>query len=252
MNPAVITDNLGYLLFGAWPDGPVDGLALTPILSILSGLASAALGLVLGIGLAMSTGMERRALVLRLGFRAIPVVMLIFWSYFLLPILFGVSVPEIGTVVTARSLVGGAYLAYGVEAGIEGIGQGQWAAGLALGFGHWQVLRVIVLPQALRAMVPSCVNQWTALTKDTSLAYLIGVPELSFVAAQVNNRAMVYPTEIFLVVGTVSGALCLALDRLAALAQGTRRASRSSRGTPAEHPGVPDRGRGAPPWSTEV
>ena len=233
MNLAVITDNLGYLLVGAWPDGPIGGLALTLILSGLSGLVSAVLGLLLGIGLAMSAGAGRRTLVLGLGFfRAIPILMLIFWSYFLLPILFGVSVPEIGTVVTALALVGGAYLAYGVAAGIESIGSGQWAAGLALGFGRWQVLRVIVLPQALRAMAPSFVNQWTALIKDTSLAYVIGMPELSFVAAQVNNRAMVYPAEIFLFVGAVYGALCLALDRLVAvLARGARRTSWLSRGT---------------------
>ncbi|WP_267358174.1 MULTISPECIES: amino acid ABC transporter permease [unclassified Methylobacterium] len=233
MNLAVITDNLGYLLVGAWPDGPIGGLALTLILSGLSGLVSAVLGLLLGIGLAMSAGAGRRTLVLGLGFfRAIPILMLIFWSYFLLPILFGVSVPEIGTVVTALALVGGAYLAYGVAAGIESIGSGQWAAGLALGFGRRQVLRVIVLPQALRAMAPSFVNQWTALIKDTSLAYVIGMPELSFVAAQVNNRAMVYPAEIFLFVGAVYGALCLALDRLVAvLARGARRTSWLSRGT---------------------
>jgi len=83
-------------------------------------------------------------------------------------------------------------------------------------------------------MAPSFVNQWTALIKDTSLAYVIGVPELSFVAAQVNNRAMVYPAEIFLFIGAVYGALCLTLDRLAAaLAQGARRAPRLSRATPA-------------------
>jgi polar amino acid transport system permease protein len=223
MNLAVITDNLGYLLVGAWPDGPIGGLTLTLILAGLSCPASAALGLVLGIGLAMSACAARRALVLGLGFfRAIPIVMLIFWSYFLLPTLFGVSVPEIETVVTALSLVRGAYLAYGVAADIASIGSGQWEAGLALGFGRWQVLRVVVLPQALRATVPSFVNQWTALIKDTSLAYVIGVPELSFVAAQVNNRAMVYPAEIFLFVGVVYAALCASLDALASrLARGS-------------------------------
>jgi polar amino acid transport system permease protein len=216
MNLAVIADNLDYLLVGAWPGGPVGGLALTLILSGLSGLASGVLGLVLGIGLAMSRGAARGVLTVGLGFvRAVPVVMLIFWTYFLLPILFGVSVPEIGTVVAALSLVGGAYLAYGVAAGIESVGRGQWEAGLAIGFRRWQVLRVLVLPQALRAMAPSFVNQWTALIKDTSLAYVIGVPELSFVAAQVNNRALVYPAEIFLFVGAVYGSLCLSLDRLA-------------------------------------
>ncbi|MCJ2061712.1 hypothetical protein MKK63_03160 [Methylobacterium sp. J-088] len=77
MNLAVITDNLGYLLVGAWLDGPIGGLALTLILSGLSGVASAALGLLLGVGLAMSAGAGRRALILGLGFfRAIPILML--------------------------------------------------------------------------------------------------------------------------------------------------------------------------------
>ncbi|MEH3062778.1 MAG: amino acid ABC transporter permease [Methylobacterium radiotolerans] len=217
MNPSVIIDNLGYLLVGAWPDGPVGGLALTLILSGLSGLASAALGLVLGIALAVSAGAARAALTAGLGFlRAVPVVMLIFWTYFLLPILFGVSIPEIGTVAVALSLVGGAYLSHGVAAGIASVGRGQWEAGLALGLDPWRTLRFVVLPQALRAMAPSFVNQWTTLIKDTSLAYVIGVPELAFVAAQVNNRAMVYPAEIFLFVGAVYGILCAGLDGLAA------------------------------------
>ncbi len=241
MNPAVILDNLPYLLVGAWPDGPIGGVALTLILSVASGVASGVLGLLLGIALAMSGGHFRRALIVGLGlFRAVPIVMLIFWTYFLIPILLGVPVPEIGTVVTALSLVGGAYLSYAVAAGIEGIGPGQWQAGLALGFSRWQALRVIVLPQALRVMAPSFVNQWTSLIKDTSLAYVIGVPELSFVAAQVNNRVMVYPAEIFLFVGAVYGALCLSLDRVA------RRLTQPSGAN------VSDRGRRPASRSTEV
>ncbi|MGY2049191.1 amino acid ABC transporter permease [Methylobacterium sp. JK268] len=229
MNLAVVTDHLDYLLVGAWPDGPLGGLALTLWLTLLSGLASGGLGLGLGIALAMSGGAARRALVAVLGLlRAVPVLMLIFWSYFLLPILLGIAVPEIGTVATALALVGGAYLSYAVAAGIGSIPDGQWQAGLALGLGRWEVLRLVVLPQALRAMAPSFVNQWTALIKDTSLAYVIGVPELSFVAAQVNNRAMVYPAEIFLFVGAVYWSLCALLDRLAtALARGRRRAAQA-------------------------
>ncbi len=228
MNGAVILDNLGYLLVGAWPEGPLGGVALTILLSVTSGLASGVLGLLLGVALAMASGRARWLLAAWLGlFRSVPIVMLIFWAYFLLPILFSVSVPETGTVVAALSLVGGAYLAYAVAAGIDGIGRGQWEAGLALGFSRWQTLRAIVLPQALRLMVPSFVNQWTSLIKDTSLAYVVGVPELSFVAAQVNNRLMVYPLEIFVFVGTVYGMLCLVLDRVAARFLRRREASTS-------------------------
>lgn len=229
MNPAIILDNLDYLLIGAWPNGPVGGLALTVILSVLSAITSAIIGIALGIALSLSSGWWRIVLRVVLGFfRAIPVLMLIFWSYFLLPILTGFRPPEIFTVVAALSLIGGAYLAGTVSAGIDGIGQGQWQAGHALGLRSGQILRLVILPQALRAMAPSFVNQWVTLIKDTSLAYIVGVPELSFLAAQVNNRAMVYPTEIFLFVGAVYWVLCVGTDRLAALVARTgQKAERS-------------------------
>lgn len=220
MNPSVILDNFDYLMVGAWPNGPLGGLALTLGLSVFSAIASALLGLVLGILLSISRGAVRRLLVVILGFfRAIPVLMLIFWSYFLLPLLLGFSAPELVTVVTALSLIGGAYLAYAVAAGINSIEEGQWHAGFALGLRKRQIFRLIILPQALRAMAPSFVNQWTALIKDTSLAYVIGVPELSFVAAQVSNRVMVYPTEIFLFVGAIYWIICFGVDSLAGVAE---------------------------------
>ncbi|MGV8698466.1 ABC transporter permease subunit, partial [Pseudomonas aeruginosa] len=76
----------------------------------------------------------------------------------------------------------------------------------------WQVLRLVILPQALPVMLPSFLNQWVSLIKDTSLAYVIGVGELSFVATQVSNRVMVHPTEIFLFVALLYFLLCTSLD----------------------------------------
>lgn len=145
-------------------------------------------------------------------FRAIPVLMLIFWTYFLLPVLLHADVPGLAAVVCALSLVGGAYLAHSVHAGIRAAGDGQWQAGLSLGLTRWQTVRHVLLPQAVRIMTPSFVNQWVSLVKDTSLAYIVGVPELSFVATQVNNRLMVYPAQIFLFVGVIYLILCTALD----------------------------------------
>ena len=151
------------------------------------------LGLVLGVALAVLPGKPRLLLVALLGFfRAIPVLMLIFWTYFLLPIVFHVDVPALATVVCALSLIGGAYLAHSVYAGIHSLPAGQWAAARALGLRPWQVLRLVILPQALPVMLPSFLNQWVSLIKDTSLAYVIGVGELSFVATQVSNRVMVH------------------------------------------------------------
>ncbi len=120
MDFSVISDNLSYFLIGAYPDGPLGGAALTVILALASGLASAVIGLALGIALSVLSGKPRLLLVAFLGFfRAIPVLMLIFWVYFLLPIVLHIDVPALGTVVCALSLIGGAYLAHSVHAGIE-------------------------------------------------------------------------------------------------------------------------------------
>ena len=220
MDFSIIQDNLSYLLLGTWPDGPLGGAALTVVISLLAGVVSAVLGTILGIVLAMSSGIPAALLATVLGFfRAIPVIMLIFWSYFLLPILFGIDIPEITTVVCALALISSAYLAHAVKAGIIAVSVGQWQAGLSLGLTRWQVLGYIVLPQALRMMVPSFINQWISLIKDTSLAYIIGVGELTFLATQVNNRSMVHPTEVFLFIAGVYFILCLMLELVAHLVQ---------------------------------
>jgi len=217
MNVQLILDNLPTLLWGTYPHGPLGGLALTLLLASLAGLGSALLGVAGGVALTMSRGWSKHLLVALGGFlRAIPVLMLIFWAYFLLPILFGIDVPEIATVVAALALIGGAYLAHGVAAGLAAVGRGQWQAGLSLGLTRWQTLRLIALPQALRMMLPSFVNQWVALIKDTSLAYIVGVSELTYVATQLNNRTLVYPAEVFLFVGLMYFLLCSALQLAAA------------------------------------
>lgn len=211
---AMLADSLPYLLWGAWPEGPLGGAALTLLLSAGSAVASAVLGLLGGVALAMASGRLRTLLVLLLGFlRAVPVLMLIFWTYFLLPMALGVDVPGVLSVMCALSLVGGAYLAHAVHAGIRGVPVGQWHAGLSLGLTRWGSLRHLVLPQALRMMLPSFVNQWVTLVKDSSLAYIVGVGELSFVAAQVNARTMIYPAEIFVLVGALYWVLCTGLDQ---------------------------------------
>ncbi|MEN9986419.1 MAG: hypothetical protein RI925_1921 [Pseudomonadota bacterium] len=198
---AVIVANLDYLLWGAWPDGALGGLALTLLMGGAAAAGASLLGIVWGVTLIWLSPRRAAPLAwLTALLRAIPVVMLIFWSYFLLPILFGVDVPGTLTVVCALTLIGGAYLAQTVRAGIEAIPSGQWQAGLSLGMTRAQTLRLIVLPQALRMMTPSFVNQWISLLKDTSLAYIVGVAELTFVASQVNNREQIYPLSVFVFV----------------------------------------------------
>ncbi|CAM2156694.1 Amino acid ABC transporter permease [Pararobbsia alpina] len=224
MSTAEWFPTLRYLLLGTFPHGPLGGVALTIVMSGLSAALSAALGLAGGIALAMTRGVVHALLVAVIGFfRAIPVLMLIFWTFFLMPILLHVDVPGLATVVIALALIGGAYLSHAVLAGIEAVGEGQRQAALSLGMTRWQAMRHVLMPQALRIMAPSFVNQWVTLIKDTSLAYIVGVPEFTFLANQVNNRLLVYPAQIFLFVGAIYLVLCSALHGVASRALAMRK-----------------------------
>ena len=211
MIPPVIADNLDYLLWGKLALGEPGGLLLSILLSLAAGSAASLLGLAGGIGLTMGgrwliASIEAACALLR----AIPVLMLIFWCYFLLPIVFGVNIPGLLTVIVALALINAAYFTQIVYAAIRAIGDGQWQAGLALGMTRWQVLRVLITP-ALRLMAPSLINQWVALIKDSSLAYIVGVAEFTFVAGQVNNREQVYPLEIFSFIALCYFVICSAV-----------------------------------------
>ena len=217
MIPELISDNLSYFLFGAFPeDGAIGGLLLTLLMSVAACLLASALGLAGGITLAMGGAGTRTVLTSMIAvLRGIPVIMMIFWCYFLLPILFGLNVPGIATVIAALAVINGAYLAQAVRAGLGAIEEAQWEGALALGFTRWQTLRLIILPQGLRIMLPSFINQWVTLIKDTSLAFIVGVPELTMVAGQVNNREQVYPLQIFLFVAVMYFLICSGLSSLA-------------------------------------
>ncbi len=140
--------------------------------------------------------------------------MVIFWMYFLLPALLGQPIPETQTVIVAFTLFTSAYMAQIVRAGIEGIPKGQTEAALSTGLRRWQAMLFVVLPQALRNMLPSFVNQFVSLIKDTSLAFIVGVSELTQVATQVNNRSMIYPTEIFLFIAVIYFIICFLFTSL--------------------------------------
>ncbi|WP_454738932.1 amino acid ABC transporter permease [Cupriavidus necator] len=225
---ALVLGQLPYLLKGAFPDGPLAGAALTLWMSALACAGATVLGIALALLLELAPPAVSRALRAVMALLlAVPVLMLIFWTYFLLPMLAGVQVSEVLTVVLALALVGAAFIAQSLHAGIAAIGAGQRQAALALGMSRAQALWHVVLPQALRAMLPSLANTWVALTKDTSLAYIVGVSELSTLATQVNGRSMGYAAEVFASVALLYLVLCVVIEAGAAAVlrrmQGTRR-----------------------------
>ncbi len=211
----VIWTNFTYFMIGRYPNGPIGGVALTLVLAVTSVLASIVGGLIMGLlSVSKRTWIRWPAMTIIQILRGVPLLMVIFWAYFLLPAVFGKGFPEITTVIIALTIFTSAYMSMIVRAGIESIPNGQKEAGRASGLTDGQVMRLIVLPQALRNMIPSFVNQFVSLIKDTSLAFIVGVSELAHVATQVNNRTLNYPTEIFLFIAIVYFILCFAFTSL--------------------------------------
>ena len=215
LNFQVIADNFTYFMIGRYPKGPLGGLGLTLYLAVVSCILSMFGGLILGLlSISKKRWVRWPSVVFINAVRGLPLLMVIFWMYFLLPALLGRTVPESRTVIFGLTLFTSAYMSQIVRAGIEGIPRGQTEAALSTGLKHWQAMIYIVLPQGLRNMIPSFVNQFVSLIKDTSLAFIVGVSELTHVGTQINNRTMAYPTEIFIFIAAVYFLICYAFTSL--------------------------------------
>lgn len=211
----VVWNNFGFFLWGAYPAGPLGGLAMS-ILMALGGIFGAFwLGLIIGVcRLSKRAGLKYPAMVYIEIIRGTPLLMVIFWFYFLAPVLFGRSLPDWQSAILALIVFTSAYIAEIVRAGVLSLPKGQMEAARGSGLTHSQTMIHIILPQALFNMVPSFVNQFVSLTKDTSLAYIIGVGELTKAATQVNSRTLKAPFEIFLTVALLYFVICFVLTEL--------------------------------------
>lgn len=133
-------------------------------------------------------------------FRNIPVLVQIFWCYFTLPILTGMQPNAFSAAVVAISLYAGAYLAEIFRSGIQSIERGQWEAARAIGFGHLALMRWVVLPQAVRAVVPPLTNQVMEIVKTTTVASTIAYGEILYSAKVLSDQEF-RPIESYTAVG---------------------------------------------------
>ncbi|AOJ07503.1 amino acid ABC transporter permease [Burkholderia mayonis] len=216
-----------YYLVGQYPNGPLGGLALTLLLAS-SGLV---LALPVGIALGLCRVSPFRALrwpatVLVYVVRGTPLLMVVFWAYFLLPSVTGHRTDQFGTMLTALVIFDGAYLAEIVRAGIQGLPRGQMESARALGLSYLQAMTLVILPQALRNMLPSLVNQLVSTIKETSLGYIISLPEVSWVAGQISTQAITQSAQVYLLLGFSYFVMCFGLTRCAFLLE-RRLASRA-------------------------
>jgi glutamate/aspartate transport system permease protein len=190
------------------------GLAFSVTLTIVATLG----GIIFGTILALMRLSGRKPLVLVATFyvntmRSIPLVMVILWFFLLIPFLIGRSIgSELSAYITFIAFEA-AYFSEIMRAGIQSIARGQVYAGQALGMTYAQNMRLIVLPQAFRNMVPVLLTQTIILFQDTSLVYAIGAYDLlkGFVTG---GKIYGRPEEAYLVAAIVYFIVCYALSWL--------------------------------------
>ena len=185
---SVISDNWRFL---------AEGVGVTLLLSLTSGVASLAAGLVLALLRLRGPRWLRPPIVFYIdSMRAIPVLVVLVWTFFALPIVAGVTMSPFMAGLIGLTIHLTAYAAEIVRAGIESVRPGQTRAALALGMSHAQILRRIVLPQALVRMLPAFGSLLSVTIKDTAIASVIAVPELMRRSETVAGQSF-QPIEVY-------------------------------------------------------
>ncbi|MEU1735579.1 amino acid ABC transporter permease [Streptosporangium sp. NPDC020145] len=183
---------------------PMPGLLSGVAVTLLLGVVSFVFGLVLG-GLVMLARLSRRrplrvaAIVYVSVFRGTPPLVQLMLVYFGLPRL-DVRLPPVPSAILTFSLYAGAHLSENLRGGVLAVDGGQWDAAGSMGMSHGLALRRVVLPQALRVAAPAIGGRFISLMKDTSLASVITVVELTRVAETAGSSSFRY-VEAFTVAG---------------------------------------------------
>ena len=185
---SVITDNAGFL---------AHGVLITLALSLASGGTSLIAGFVLALLRIRGPRWLRPAIVFYIdSMRAIPVLVVLVWTFFALPIVAGVTMSPFTAGLIGLTVHLAAYAAEIIRAGIESVRPGQTRAALALGMSQAQILRRIILPQALVRMLPAFGSLASVTIKDTAIASVIAVPEFMRQSETVQGQTF-QPIEVY-------------------------------------------------------
>ncbi|MBM3733452.1 MAG: ABC transporter permease subunit [Acidimicrobiia bacterium] len=141
-------------------------------------------------------------------FRSLPLILVIFWFYFLVPKLLGRPIGGFYSVLIAFIMFEAAYYCEIVRAGIQSVTRNQIYAGYALGLTYGQTMRLIILPQAFRNMLPVLLTQSIIMFQDTSLVYVVGLKDFLTTADLIANRDN-RPVELFLFAAAIYLVICL-------------------------------------------
>ena len=189
--------NFERLMVGDLTRGEPGGLLLTLMIGVLAIFGATILGAVFGV---MRASRYRIAWVPAMLYiqtlRNVPLLILVFWAYFVPPY-FGIETSQFLSVTVALTLFTGAYLAETIRGGILSVPPGNIEAARALGLSPMQLQLWVILPQAFFNMIPAITNRYIVSIKNTSLAFLIGISELTEIGRQINIRLMTSPIEVY-------------------------------------------------------
>jgi His/Glu/Gln/Arg/opine family amino acid ABC transporter permease subunit len=178
---SVVSDNAGAL---------AQGTALTVLLAVTTMAIAVPGGILLALlRLSGSRPLAASSAAFTELFRNLPLILVIYAAYYILPLALDVGLPPFATGLVALALNVSAYNGETFRAGILSIRQGQSDAALALGMSRWQAMREVVLPQAVRRVLPVLASTWVSLFKDTSLVSVIAVGELAYTAMRIRSQS---------------------------------------------------------------
>lgn len=205
-----VWNNLPFLLAGS---------KTTMLVTVSAVVAGLILGLIVGVlRLSTNRGLAFTGWLYVLVLRNTPAFVQLIWVYYCLPILTGIELNTTASCILALSLHSGAYVGEIVRGGIAGIDKGQSEAGRTIGLSKFQVLRRIILPQAIRRMLAPLVNEAVAVLKFSSLVSVLGVADLMY-QAQTLATTTFRPLEIFTFVALEYLVLCLFFSSIAKIVE---------------------------------
>ncbi|ATY92898.1 probable amino acid ABC transporter, permease protein [Pectobacterium atrosepticum SCRI1043] len=212
----ILRDHGMLLLVGQYPSGPLGGVLCTLLISLLAVLLSFPLGVLVGLArLSPWRWLSWPATCWVYTLRGIPLMMVVFWTYFCVPLLIGHNISGFSTMLCTLVIYESAYIAEIVRGGIQALPSGQYEASRALGMSHLKALRLVILPQALFNSLPSLISQLVSIIKDSTLGYVINVPELTYAANQVSNQLLTKPFQVFAIVALSYYIICFSFTFLA-------------------------------------
>lgn len=170
---------------------------------------------IIGVALGLALGLMRRSQIVSLripsaiyieAFRSTPILVQLVWIYYSLPILSGLQMGNVTSCAIGLGLHSAAYFAEIFRAGVNSIDKGQWDAARAIGMRYPQAMRRIILPQAVRRMIPPFINEFATLIKLTTLGSVLAVNELLHEATNLINNTY-RPLEIYTAVAVAFAVL---------------------------------------------